>query len=182
MNKVNPTTKKLVLSGIMIALATLLSLIVIHRMPQGGSVTPASTLPLMLIAMKFGAPWGILCGAVYGILQIITGASFVGLSFWAAIGSMLLDYILSYALVGLCGLFKDMKFGLLIGAFVGTLGRFFANLLAGVILWAEYAGEMNPWLYSTIYNGSFMGVEFLITVAVLLVGYKAFDQFVKQGI
>ena len=47
----------LVESGLMIALATILSYIKIFDMPQGGSITAVSMLPIILYATR----WGVSC-------------------------------------------------------------------------------------------------------------------------
>ena len=57
--------QKLTESAIMIALATILSLVKVIDMPYGGSVTFASMLPLIIIAYRYGFSWGALTGIVY---------------------------------------------------------------------------------------------------------------------
>ena len=44
--------------GMAIALSTILSMFTIYRMPQGGTITPASMLPIIFCALAFG-PLGI---------------------------------------------------------------------------------------------------------------------------
>jgi thiamine transporter len=65
------TTRMLVYASMSIALAFVLSYIRLARMPQGGSVTPGSMLPLMLFAYIFGPIPGIITGIAYGFLQYI---------------------------------------------------------------------------------------------------------------
>ena len=54
-------------------------------MPQGGSVTAASMLPLMLFAYVYGMGPGMLVGAVYGVMQFIIEPIFL------SVPPMLLD-------------------------------------------------------------------------------------------
>ena len=63
--------KKLVFSAMGIALAMVTSYIKVWEMPMGGSVTLLSMLFISLIGYWFGARYGILTGAAFGILQFI---------------------------------------------------------------------------------------------------------------
>lgn len=169
------TTKVLVLGGMCIALSFILSFFKIMRMPQGGSVTLASMFPLALYAFIFGPVAGTIAGFAYGILDFIQGAY---AAHWI---SILLDYPLAYACLGLVGfipmLFKkasaknsfsaSIPFQFTLGLFIALTGRLFMHILSGVVFFAEYAPEgMNPWVYSVGYNISFLGIEFIITAIV----------------
>ena len=57
--------------GICIAVAQALSMIKIFRMPQGGSVTPASMLPIIFFGLCFGAGPGFAVAVVYSMLQLL---------------------------------------------------------------------------------------------------------------
>ena len=63
--------KKLVFSAMGIALAMVTSYIKVWEMPMGGSVTLLSMLFICLIGYWFGARYGILAGAGFGILQFV---------------------------------------------------------------------------------------------------------------
>ena len=65
--------RMLVEAGVMIALAQVLSYIVIYQLPQGGSVTAGSMVPIMFFAVRWGNIKGILAGAVYGIPSLYWG-------------------------------------------------------------------------------------------------------------
>ena len=77
--------------AIAIALSFVLSYIRVFRMPQGGSITPASMLPMMLFSAAFGAGPGVAAGLIYGVLQYLQGGDF--LSVWQVI----FDYLISFA-------------------------------------------------------------------------------------
>ena len=85
-----------------------------------------------------------------------------------SIPQVLFDYPLAFGALGLSGLFCDKKWGLQIGYVVGVLGRFIFSTLSGVIFFADYAPEgMNPWVYSTIYQGAYLGTELIMTLIVI---------------
>ena len=94
------TAKSLAYAAMCIALAFILSYIKVFEMPQGGSVTLASMLPIMLFAAAYGVGPGMLVGAVYGLLQYIQGGWFVHPI------QFLLDYPLAFAMIGLAGLYR----------------------------------------------------------------------------
>ena len=70
-------TKKLVTSAMLIALGTAISFLSEYipflNLPFGGTVTLASLLPLVLISVLYGLPWGLLSGFVYSLLQMAVG-------------------------------------------------------------------------------------------------------------
>lgn len=153
------TTKKLVYGSLCIAISFVLSYIRIFHMPQGGSITPASMLPIMFFAFMFGPVEGILAGMAYGMLQFVQDMYVVH---WVQV---LFDYPLAFGMLGLAGYFrKNFSLGLL----VGSLGRFIFHVLSGVFFFADYAAEagMNPVIYSVLYN-SFIGVELVICIVIV---------------
>ena len=154
--------KKLVFSAMGIALAMVTSYIKIWDMPMGGSVTLLSMLFICLIGYWFGTGYGLLTGAAFGILQFIVDPYM--LSFL----QVLFDYPLAFGALGLSGLFRNRKYGLQIGYAVGVLGRFVFSTLSGVFFFASYAPEgMNPWVYSSLYQGSYLGAEGIVTLIIL---------------
>ncbi len=171
------STKMLALGAVCMALSNVLSMIKLFDMPQGGSVTPASMLPLMLFAYVYGVGPGMTVGAVYGVMQFIIEPYFL------SVPQMLLDYPIAFAMVGLAGLFsknENRALGLSLGVVLGSLGRFVAAVLSGVVFFAEYAGDQNPWVYSIGYNGAYMLPECIICVVLALaVGLRLTQQLSK---
>ena len=154
--------KKLVFSAMGIALAMVTSYIKVWEMPMGGSVTLLSMLFICLIGNWFGAGYGILTGVGYGILQFIVDP------YMMSIPQVLFDYPLAFGALGLSGLFCGRKYGLYIGYTVGVAGRFIFSTLSGVFFFAAYAPEgMNPWVYSSLYQGSYLGAEAIITLVII---------------
>ena len=171
------STKMLALGAVCMALSNVLSMIKLFDMPQGGSVTPASMLPLMLFAYVYGVGPGMMVGAVYGVMQFIIEPYFL------SVPQMLLDYPIAFAMVGLAGLFsksENRALGLTAGVVLGSVGRFVAAVLSGVVFFAEYAGDQNPWVYSIGYNGAYMLPECIICVVLALaVGLRLTQQLSK---
>ncbi len=175
------TTKMISMGAICMALSSVLSLIQLWSMPQGGSVTPASMMPMMLFAYVYGVGPGLALGAVYGVLQYILGPWFV------SVPQVLLDYPIAYAMIGLAGLFRHMeneRTGLCLGVVVACIGRFIAAVASGVIFFADYAegSGMSPMVYSISYNGSYMLAECVICVVLsLLVGGRLVRELKKNA-
>ena len=171
-------TKMMAMGAVCIALSSVLSMIKIWKMPQGGSITAASMLPLMLFSYVYGMGPGCLVGALYGVLQFIIEPYFLSLP------QMLLDYPIAFGMMGLAGLFSKMdneNLGLTVGVVLASVGRFVAAVLSGVIFFAEYAGDQNPWVYSIVYNDSYMLPECIICVILCLaVGLRLARQLKKN--
>lgn len=154
------TTRDIAFAAICIALAYALSFIRIYRMPQGGSITPASTLPLMLYAYFFGFKRGIFVGLIYSLLQIIQDPQIYNPF------QVLLDYPLAFSAVAATGLFKRWgKAGFVIGGVTFALFRFLCHFLSGVVFFGIWAPEGMPVaLYSLLYQ-FYVPVDAAIAVA-----------------
>ncbi len=140
-----------------VALSYALSCIRLYRMPQGGSVTPASMLPLMLFSAAFGAGPGLLAGAVDGLLQYLQGGYF------SHPVQFLLDYVLAYGMIGLAGLYRHLpkswsKCSLYPCMAVAAAARALCATLAGILYW-----DTAPWA-SLVYNGTYLIPDTLICI------------------
>lgn len=169
-------TKELVIASLSIGLSQILSYIKIFEMPQGGSITAASMVPIILFSLIFGVRKGLLAATVYGFLQFLLGGSFVvhPLSF-------LMDYILAFGILGIAGVFKgDNNIKIILACLISCIGRFIILVLSGALLWYSYAPEgMNPWWYSITYNASYMIPETIITIVIILLIYKRIFKILK---
>lgn len=161
---------KLTESAMMIALATILSFIKLANLPYGGSITIASMLPIVIIAIRHGAPWGIFTGIVHGTLQLILDPGPLsnfssGLSVAAII---ILDYILAFGLMGLAGLAKKAKdpcAAICIGAALAGVFRYLCHVASGATVWAGLSIPTSAALaYSFVYNATYMLPETLILI------------------
>ena len=152
--------RALIESSLLVAIGFALSYITLLRMPQGGSVTPLSMLPVLLIGLRHGLKWGLAGGFVYACLQMLQ-------QFWpppsgtvaAYIAVVVLDYILAFTALGFSGLFYRKKYSLLIAAPVCLTLRFLCHFASGIVIWSEYWRAPAAWLFSFTYNGSYMGIE-----------------------
>jgi len=168
--KSHENLRALVESSLLVAIGFVLSFIshlIGLRMPQGGSFTLLSMLPVLTIGLRHGVKWGIGGGFVYACLQMLQ-------EFWPPptatvagyISVIMLDYVVAFTVLGLSGFFKGRRYGLLYAAPICCFLRFFSHFISGIIIWNIYAGELPVWLYSLTYNGSFMGFE-LVTIMVV---------------
>ena len=178
-------TKILVECALMIALATVLSKIEIPLWLQGGSITAASMLPILIISYRHGVKWGLLTGFAHSVIQMMMGFHNVlyAKTLVAQIGCILLDYILAYTVLGLAagignGLPKSSQ-RLAAGMSAVIFGRFVFSFLSGILLWGGYAPEGTPvWIYSLVYNGGYMLPEWFVTVGSALL----LDRYAGQRI
>ncbi|MCL2360051.1 energy-coupled thiamine transporter ThiT [Candidatus Bathycorpusculum sp.] len=147
------------------ALSTALSLITFVVFPQGGSVTVGSMVPMLWLALRRGPKVGISAGVVYGFVQLAV----LPQVYYPT--QMLLDYPIAFGCLGLAGFFKNHP---ITGVTVAVTGRFVMHLISGAIFFAEYApAEMNPWVYSSLYNGSYMLPELMISIFFIYLLYRS---------
>lgn len=165
-------TRRLVESALMIALATILSMLKIFQLPWGGSVTLCSMLPMILLSYRYGIRWGAFSSLVYSLLQALLGAmdgtfTMVALGaesgtyssgvfvipYWVAVvGIILLDYVVAFTVLSLGGLFRqdqNKPLGLLKGIVVAGLARYCAHILSGFLFFGTFAS----WFFGEV--GSF---------------------------
>ncbi len=159
------TTKSLVTSALLVALSIVLNQITFFQMPQGGSVSPFSMLPIVLCAYFFGTRRGVMCGMCVGMIDLIFKPYVIHPM------QLLLDYPLAFGAIGFAGLiFKLKKDGLIPAYLFGVLGRYICAVLSGVIFFGAYAPEnFNPLTWSLWYNLTYLGIEAVITVAILMI-------------
>lgn len=174
-------SRSIALAGICIAMSFVLSYVKLWEMPQGGSITFVSLLPVMLYAYVYGVKKGVMIGLVYGVMQamqdpyIIHPAQFI------------LDYPIAFSMVGFAGLLTNVKAIKLpqvrfsVGAVIAACLRFVAHVISGVFAFGADAnnyGFDNFWLYSAAYNSFvFVDLALVLVAGVILLSSKA---FVKQ--
>ena len=153
--------QELVVGALCISLAFVLSFIKIWEMPMGGSITPASMLPIIVFSYIYGTKKGMLVALTYGCLQMLQDLYVVH---WA---QFILDYLLAFAVLSTAGLFKKH---LLPGILLAGVLRFLCSYISGFIFFAEYAPSgQSPLLYSLLYNGTYMLPDTLICITVTLI-------------
>ena len=176
----NQKTSRLVISAIMIAIGTVLSMLKIDFV-MGGGLTVCSMLPLVMVSFKYGTKWGVFTAFVYSILQCLLGLDNVqyATSVGMAIAIILLDYIVAYTVIGFSGLFKNksknFKSALILGISVTFFARFLCHFATGWMIWdALWPNEfgMAAPLYSFCYNGSYMLAEAIISSVCGIIIFK----------
>ena len=160
--------------AIMVALAFVLSYVRLFKMPLGGSITMASMLPIMLIAIKYGPKIGLGTAFVYSLTQLLQAYTEGDVFPYCETAAtlvicMLFDYVFPFTVLGLAGIFKNVRLlkKRVVGAYVGmvtvVIVRFLSHFITGVAIWGQWAPEgMGKYIYSLAYNGSFLSVDLAI--------------------
>jgi len=158
-------TRVLTEAALAIALAFVLGLIRVWKMPYGGSIS-LEMVPLILLALRQGPFVGVVAGVAYGLLDLaIEPVAFHPVQ-------VILDYPLAFGVLGLAGFFQPTVRGAVLGTVVAVLARFLCHFVSGIVFFASYAPEgWNPYLYSAAYNAGYLVPSLaiaLVAVAVLL--------------
>ncbi len=128
-------------------------------MPFGGSITLGSMIPILLFSLRRGPIFGLFAGTIFGFIVLIQEP------FLFHPVQVFLDYPLAFGILGVAGFFKTKP---IVGVGIGIAGRFVAHFLSGIIFFAEFAPEgIDPYLYSALYNGSYLTAEFAISVTLI---------------
>lgn len=171
-NSGSGSARKLVESAIMVAIATVLSLIRLVSLPYGGFITIACSLPIIIIAYRHGLRWGLLTGLVFGIIQQLLGLNTLTFvtSWQSVIAVMLLDYLIAFMVIGFGGVFRSLTSqskALLFGAILTGVLRYLCHVISGATVWAGLSIPTNAaLLYSIGYNATYMIPETIVTAAV----------------
>ncbi len=168
-------TKVLALTecGVMVALATVLSLFQLGSFPTGGSITLASMLPIVVVAYRHGIAWGVGAAFTASLAQMLLGLSaFSYVTTWQSILAVaFLDYVIAFAVYGLAGifrkLFKKQYIAMLTGAVFAGFLRYVCHVISGATVWAGLSiPDSAALLYSLSYNATYMIPDTLILALV----------------
>ncbi|PJI09095.1 MULTISPECIES: energy-coupled thiamine transporter ThiT [Clostridium] len=173
-NKIKFTTKLVAQIGIVLALSTVLSFFKIYRLPQGGSVTLGSMVPILLIAFFYGPEVGFLTGFLFGIIDLILEPYILHPV------QVLFDYPLPYMALGAAGYFKNKK---ILGTIIAVFMRFIFHVISGVVFFASDVPKgQTPLMYSIIYNGSFLSIDCIICLIIIgIIPLKRLYRIVNSG-
>ncbi|HIC76844.1 MAG TPA: energy-coupled thiamine transporter ThiT [Candidatus Dadabacteria bacterium] len=150
--------------AIMISLAVSLDFIsnILPSLPQGGSFTIGAMVPILLFAIRRGVKYGIIIGAIFSIVKLAFNPPFI-----VSPIQFLLDYPIAFGALGLAGLVPS---NVVLAAAIGIFGRFIAHFISGIVWFSQYAPEGTPVaVYSAVYNGSYLGIEFIISATLLYI-------------
>lgn len=179
----NNKVRILVEGAVMVALAFVLSMVKIFKLPWGGSITLLSMLPIVIYSIRNGAKCGLAASFVYALTQFLDGVVGDGLFAWGLsplnlVLCIFLDYIGAFTVLGLAGMFRKSEMKGWIGGAVSVISiRYLLHTTSGAVvfhstgmLWESLGEIANPWLYSAIYNACYMLPEMILTTvgAVLL--------------
>ena len=162
--------------AVMLALSFALSCAKLFEMPMGGSVTVASMLPVMLISVKYGVGVGVSTSFLYSLTQLLQAfASANVFPYCETPGTLVLcilfDYIVPFTILGLAGIFqkfpisKKAEINVYYGITACVLLRFLCHFVTGVVIWKQWAPDgMGKYLYSLLYNGGFLTLDFALCI------------------
>ncbi|MGE8036545.1 energy-coupled thiamine transporter ThiT [Lysinibacillus sp. NPDC093692] len=153
---------------------------------QGGSVSLVM-VPIMLIAFRWGLIPGMVTGLLIGVMQTMFGAYIIH---WLQ-GT--LDYGVAFTVVGLAAVVrgpvleaakdlnkKKMALYIIVGTVLAGFLRYAAHTIGGAVFFAEYAGNQNAWVYSIIYNGTYMLPATILTAIVGVLLFTAAPQLMQR--
>lgn len=153
---------------------------------QGGSVSLVM-VPIMLIAFRWGLVAGLTTGLLVGVMQTMFGATIVH---WL---QGFLDYGVAFTVVGLAAVVREpvlaaaqnanktkMALYIILGTVLAGFLRYTAHTIAGAVFFAEYAGDQNAWIYSIIYNGTYMLPATILTAIVGVLLFTAAPQLMQR--
>lgn len=160
--KIKLDSKTMARIGLDLALATILDFVKIIDLPNGiGSINLGSVVPIIVIALFYGAGIGMLTGLLFGLINLIISPYIVHPL------QVLFDYPLPYMALGLAGYFKNRK---LIGASVGMFFKFIFHFISGFLFFGQFAPDgWSPALYSLVANASYVGSNLIIVIALILI-------------
>lgn len=191
-------TKDITYGAICLAASYALSFLGIG-LPNGGTVTFASILPVMIYCYYFGFLRGLVVTVAYTILQFFQGPAIVHPV------SPLLDYVIPYLSVIFLGIFsyRQTRYNKTAAAgkhplaahvpfFIGMVCyfvlRYVSHAICGVVFWGEWIAwggwwQSHVWAYSFAYNAAFLVPDTVIALcaAIGLLSSKSFNAFMASS-
>ena len=169
----------------MVALATVRSMIKVWEAPLGGSVTLFSMVPILICGIVHGVKMGLFSAFSYSLIQLLLGIGTVAYvpDPLGIVLCILFDYVLAFTVLGLGGVLAKVRFfksekaniytNITLGALISVLLRFVFHVLSGAVVWYSItkSGGWNDavfrygkWTYSLVYNATFMIPEIILTM------------------
>lgn len=181
---VGKDTRALVYGAVSMALSFGLSYIKLFELPQGGSVTLASLVPLMIYSYMFGIRRGVVIGALYGLLQFIQAPWFYHPV------QFLLDYPIAFSAIGLTGIFNEIGLfkkikpvGFCLGAILAVTVRYLSHVISGVFVFGSGDPEnYGAVAWSFLYNAfTYVDLAFDIVIGVILFSSKSLVKLIENS-
>ena len=159
MRRIHFTTGMLINVALMLALTIVLHQLRLFHMPQGGSITLGAMVPLLFLTYRYGAGIGCLAGFLYGMLNLMQDAFIVHPL------QVLFDYPLPYMALAVAAAVPGRLYA---GAALAFSARFLCHYISGVVFFGSYAPpDMSPYLYSLVFNATYLVPEALICLVIL---------------
>lgn len=137
-------------------------------------------IPLILCAIRWGTGWGLGVGLIFGTAKMfLSGGAALN---WA---SILLDYSLAYMAVGFAGVLYRRANTAWLAALIGCLCRFAVHFLSGITIYADCVEDLfglsirSAWLYSLLYNATYMLPNTVLAVIACLLLSKPLAHFLS---
>ncbi len=176
-------TKSIVYGAMCIAMSFALSYIRFLELPQGGSITFASLVPMMIYSYMFGIRKGVLLGAVYGLFQFIQGPWFNHPI------QFLLDYPIAFMAIGLTGLFHELKIledkrplQFALSALIAVILRYFSHVVSGIFVFGS--GDPDNYgavAWSFLYNSfTFADLAIALVAGCSLMASRQFTKLIDS--
>lgn len=147
-------------SGLMLAMAVILTAFPFYRMPNGGSVTLGGMLPLFFISFAYGPEVGMLAGFAYSLMNLVMAPYILHPV------QVLFDYPLPFMALGLAGCFPRHHMA---GITAAVAVRLFFHFLSDVVFFGSYApAGTSIYLYSFVTNLTYL----LPNLVICLVFYR----------
>lgn len=172
--------------AIFAAIALVLDQISFKLWPQGGSISLVM-VPIACMALRWGLQAGLMTGLIVGVLQIAFGAYILH---WL---QALIDYGIAFTVVGFVAAvrkpvlqaieqrqMKKLASYIVLGIVLGGMLRYVAHSIAGAVFFAEYAGDQNVWLYTIIYNGTYMVPAIILTAIVAALLFTSAPRLIQR--
>jgi thiamine transporter len=170
---------------------------------NGGSIGIAM-VAVLIISVRRGPLAGFLTGLIMGGLDLLKGnAYFIHSSWINNLLQVLLDYIISYALVCVSGFVRPLlndnkknnaiKLGLF--AALGGFLKFLSHFFAGIMFWPQNPNAKMftsvtidgttykpTFIYSLLYNGGYMLPSIVLSIIVFVVIYLVQPKIIQPSL
>ena len=167
--------KRIAFAGVCVASSFVLALIKFKPVQYGGSITLASFVPVLVYAYVYGVADGLMVGLIHGLLN------FVESPYILTPATLILDYLLAFASIGVMGFFGKMPkkeraaFPVVLGCISVFVVRFLAHFVSGAIFFMQDAVWVslptwamgNAFAYSFIYQCVYIPADCLLACLTL---------------
>lgn len=181
------STRELVYAAACLAISFVLGLFG-PTMPQGGTITFFSTVPIIIFCYYFGFAKGMVVCFINMLLQFFCGVGYIIHPM-----SGVLDYVIPYMALAITGLFPykprqekeynpyKTHYKVYIASLIYVIIRYISHITSGFIFYGEWAEWQPAWAYNLAYN-SFVFADFAIAMVGLaaLLASKSFNTFMAS--